>query len=181
MKNRALSVISLVTFIALISFFLNACTGTPDKVTAVKGFNVDRYLGTWYEIARLDHSFEKGLSQVSADYSLQTDGGIKVINRGYSAANKNWKEAVGKAYFVSDKNKGHLKVSFFGPFYSSYIIFNLDQQHYQYAFISGYNTDYLWLLSRTPTVSKELIDKFIREAQQRGFDTSRLIIDNHAS
>ncbi len=181
MKNRALSVISLVTLIVLISFFLNACTGTPDKVTAVKDFNVARYLGTWYEIARLDHSFEKGRSQVSADYSLQTDGGIKVINRGYSAANKNWKEAVGKAYFVSDKSKGHLKVSFFGPFYSSYIIFNLDQQHYQYAFISGYNTDYLWLLSRTPTVSKELIDKFTREAQQRGFDTSRLIIDNHAS
>ena len=72
-------------------------------------------------------------------------------------------------------------MSFFGPFYSSYIIFNLDQQHYQYAFISGYNTDYLWLLSRTPTVSKELIDKFTREAQQRGFDTSQLIIDNHAS
>jgi apolipoprotein D and lipocalin family protein len=181
MKNRTLFVISRVSFVVLISFFLNACTGAPDKVTAVKDFNVDRYLGSWYEIARLDHSFEKGLSQVSADYSLQADGGIKVINRGYSAENKNWKEAVGKAYFVSDKNKGHLKVSFFGPFYSSYIIFNLDQQHYQYAFISGYNTDYLWLLSRTPSVSKELIDKFTREAQQRGFDTSRLIINNHAS
>jgi len=181
MENRTHSANKLVTLIILMCFILIACTGMPDKVTAVEDFNVDRYLGTWYEIARLDHSFEQGLSQVSADYSLQADGGIKVINRGYSAANKNWKEAVGKAYFVSDKNKGHLKVSFFGPFYSSYIIFNLDQQHYQYAFISGYNTDYLWLLSRTPTVSKELIDKFIREAQQRGFDTSRLIIDNHAS
>ncbi len=181
MENRTHSANKLVTLIILMCIILIACTGMPDKVTAVEDFNVDRYLGTWYEIARLDHSFEKGLSQVSADYSLQSDGGIKVINRGYSAANKNWKEAVGKAYFVSDKNKGHLKVSFFGPFYSSYIIFNLDQQHYQYAFISGYNTDYLWLLSRTPTVSKELIDKFIREAQQRDFDTSRLIIDNHAS
>lgn len=154
---------------------LISCTGIPKGVVPVKDFDETRYLGKWYEIARLDHSFERGLSKVTAEYELRSDGGIKVINRGFSVAENKWKEAEGKAYFVGERNNGHLRVSFFGPFYGSYIIFDLDQENYQYAFISGYNTSYLWLLSRTPTVSKEIKAQFVKKSKELGFDTNGLI------
>ncbi len=154
---------------------LTGCLGMPNYVEPVKDFKLDRYLGKWYEIARLDHSFERGLTQVSAEYSLKPDGGVKVINRGYSAAKQEWKEAEGKAYFVNGENEAYLEVSFFGPFYGSYVVFGLDQQNYQYAFISGPDTDYLWLLARTPTVSPEVIKQFVDMASARGFDTDSLI------
>lgn len=147
----------------------------PEGIKPVDNFDVQRYLGKWYEIARLDHSFERGLNQVSADYSLREDGGIRVLNRGYSPKDNEWKEAEGKAYFVSDTDIGHFKVSFFGPFYSSYIIFSLDTPDYQHAFISGYNNNYLWLLSRTPTVPQKIIDNFITQAKRYGFNAEEII------
>ena len=106
---------------------LAGCLGLPDSVTPVKDFEVQKYLGKWYEIARLDHSFERGLEQVTAEYSLREDGGIRVRNRGFSTEKDQWQEAEGKAYFVSDETEGYLKVSFFGPFYGSYVIFELDK------------------------------------------------------
>ena len=159
----------------LLSLILISCTGIPKGVSPVKKFDETRYLGKWYEIARLDHSFERGLSKVTADYALMSDGGIEVINRGFSVTQNKWKEAKGKAYFVGARNEGHLKVSFFGPFYGSYIIFDLDQENYQYAFISGYNTSYLWLLSRTPTVSEEVKEQFVKKSKELGFNTNDLI------
>ncbi len=159
----------------MLSLLLAACTGLPEGVTPVQPFEAKRYLGTWYEIARLDHSFERGLDQVSAHYSLREDGGIKVLNKGYSAEDQEWKEAEGKAYLMGEGSEGYLKVSFFGPFYGAYGIFGLDQQDYQYAFVSGYNTDYLWLLARTPSVDPALIERFKQEASARGFDTNKLI------
>lgn len=159
----------------LFSLLVAGCTGLPDSVHPVQPFDANRYLGTWYEIARLDHSFERGLDQVSAHYSLREDGGIRVLNKGYSASSNQWKEAEGKAYLIGAADQGYLKVSFFGPFYGAYGIFGLDQQDYQYAFVSGYSTDYLWLLARTPTVSSELIERFKQEAAQRGFATEQLI------
>nr|WP_283105226.1 lipocalin family protein [Shewanella seohaensis] len=147
----------------------------PRNVEPVKDFQLERYLGKWYEIARLDHSFERGLTQVTAEYSLKADGGVKVINRGYSNDTQQWKEAEGKAYFVNGDGEAYLKVSFFGPFYGSYVVFGLDQQDYQYAFISGPDTDYLWLLARTPTVSPEVMKQFVEMASARGFDTNSLI------
>ncbi|WP_317621794.1 lipocalin family protein [Pseudohongiella nitratireducens] len=158
---------------------LSGCTATPEGVEPVSNFEVDRYLGRWYEIARLDHSFEDGLSQVTATYSPRKDGGITVLNRGYSQEEGEWQSAEGKAYFVEDESTGHLKVSFFGPFYSSYIVFELDQQGYEYAFVSGYNTSYLWLLSRTPTVDDALMDQFIEKARSLGFATEELIFVSH--
>ncbi|GLR30834.1 lipocalin family protein [Shewanella decolorationis] len=154
---------------------LSGCLGMPRNVEPVKDFELERYLGKWYEIARLDHSFERGLTQVTAEYSLKPDGGVKVINRGYSAAKQQWKEAEGKAYFVNGDSEAYLKVSFFGPFYGAYVVFGLDQKDYQYAFISGPDTDYLWLLARTPTVSPEVIQQFVEMASARGFDTNSLI------
>jgi apolipoprotein D and lipocalin family protein len=104
------------TLVVLIMLFLCGCVGLPENVKPVDGFDLERYLGTWYEIARLDHAFERGLTKVTANYSLREDGGIKVVNRGYSTEKKRWKEAKGKAYFVRRQDVGHLKVSFFGPF-----------------------------------------------------------------
>jgi apolipoprotein D and lipocalin family protein len=156
-------------------FFLTACIETPKDVNAVKEFELQKYLGKWYEIARLDHSFERGLSQVTADYSLRKDGGVKVINRGYSEQKKAWKESEGKAYFVEQPNIGHLKVSFFGPFYGAYVIFELDKENYQYALVSGPDKSYLWVLSRTPELPQDVKTKLIQKAQNLGFNTQKLI------
>jgi len=164
-----------VFVLLLMTWWLVACTGLPEGVQPVQPFDANRYLGTWYEIARLDHSFERGLEQVSAQYSLREDGGIRVLNKGYSVEEGKWQEAEGKAYPMGTANEGYLKVSFFGPFYGAYGIFELDQQDYQYAFVSGYSTDYLWLLARTPQVSPQLIERFKAEAARRGFATDQLI------
>ena len=154
---------------------LAGCHGYPKAVTPVKDFEIEKYLGKWYEIARLDHSFERGLEQVTAVYSLQGNGKIKVVNRGFSKHSNEWKEAVGKAYLARETDEGYLKVSFFGPFYSSYVIFGLDHEHYQYAFISGPDESYLWLLSRAPSVEKEVLTLFVQTAEKMGFKTEALI------
>jgi len=155
---------------------LSGCTGVPEGIEPVTGFDTQRYLGTWYEIARLDHSFEEGLSNVSARYTLNDDGSIEVINRGYDAEAGKWKEADGRAVFVRGENTGHLKVSFFGPFYASYVVFELDQENYSYAYVTGYDRDYLWFLSRTPEVSDEAMQAFKDRARAEGFDLSELIL-----
>lgn len=141
----------------------------------MQNFELQRYLGKWYEIARLDHSFERGLSQVTAEYSMREDGGVKVVNRGYSAEEMAWQEAVGKAYFVEGASQGYLKVSFFGPFYGSYVIFELDEEGYQTAFIAGPEKSFLWFLSRKPHVDKRTIQHFVQQANRLGFDTDQLI------
>ena len=155
---------------------LAACLGMPQGVRPVAGFELERYLGKWYEIARLDHSFERGLTRVTAEYSLREDGGVRVINRGFSAAKQEWNEAEGKAYFVEGEDQGYLKVSFFGPFYGSYVVFELDREAYQYAFIAGPDTSYLWLLARTPVVSDEVLRRFTERAAELGFATDSLIL-----
>ena len=160
--------------------FLVGCVGIPEKVTPVDHFKLDQYLGTWYEIARLDHSFERGLSRVTADYSLRNDGGVRVLNRGYSAKDNSWKEAEGKAYFVQSPNLGYLKVSFFGPFYGSYIIFELDHEAYQYSLISGPDKSYLWILARKPFIEVGIKNTLMEKAATAGFDTQKLIFLDHA-
>ncbi|RYG03062.1 MAG: lipocalin [Chitinophagaceae bacterium] len=168
-----------LTFISLLvllfpALFLVSCLGKPDNVIPVTNFQADKYLGKWYEIARLDFYHEKGLNQVTATYSLREDGGIKVLNRGYLSEKDRWRESEGKAYFVEDKNTGYLKVSFFGPFYSSYVIFDLDPS-YQYALVTGSNKSYLWILARTPTISGEVKASLLAKAAALGFDTDKLL------
>lgn len=175
-----------LTSLSVVAFCVGmvGCTGLPDGIEPVSDFDADRYLGTWYEIARFDHSFEEGLTNVVAEYSYNDDGSIKVINRGYSPEEGEWQEADGKAWFVGSEDVGHLKVSFFGPFYSSYAVFGLDRENYQYSYVTGYNRDYLWFLSRTPTVSDEALDDFRSAAQAQGFDMDGLIMvdqDRHLS
>ncbi|MBU5613923.1 lipocalin family protein [Geomonas azotofigens] len=162
-----------------LTLLLSGCMGIPERVKPVDNFDVRKYLGKWYEVARLDHSFERGLSWVSAEYSLREDGGLKVINRGYLAKEDRWKEATGKAYFADGADKGYLKVSFFGPFYGSYVIFDLDQENYQYSLVCGPNTNYLWILSRTPEMEASVKDRLVAKAASLGFDTSKLIYVTH--
>jgi len=158
---------------------LVACTGAPEGVPVVRNFELDRYLGTWYEIARLDHSFERGLEKVTANYSLREDGGVHVVNRGYDASGGAWDEAVGKAYFVGSEDTGQLKVSFFGPFYGGYNIVELDHENYEYSLVAGPNRSYLWILARTPDLDRAVVDKLVARASELGFATDELIFVKH--
>jgi apolipoprotein D and lipocalin family protein len=170
---KKLTLISAL-LLSLSTVLLVSCLGKPDKVVPIANFHPDKFLGTWYEIARLDYYHEKGLNQVTAKYSLRDDGGIKVINRGYLSAKGRWRESEGKAYFVEDKNTAYLKVSFFGPFYTSYVIFDLDP-NYQYALVTSSNKSYLWILARTPSISGEVKANLLAKATALGFDTNKLV------
>ena len=158
---------------------LTGCVGIPEKVKPVDHFKLEKYLGKWYEIARLDHSFERDLTRVTAEYSLRDDGGLKVVNRGYSAKENKWKEAEGKAYFVKGSDQGYLKVSFFGPFYGSYIVLELDHENYEYSLVCGPDISYLWILARSPKIKEDIKNILIAKAAALGFDTNKLIYVNH--
>ncbi|MBA3030271.1 MAG: lipocalin [Desulfobacteraceae bacterium] len=166
-------------FLFLMFIFLPGCVGIPKGISPVKGFELQRYLGTWYEIVRLDHSFEKDLDSVSAEYSIRSDGGIRVINRGFNPKTGKWKQAEGKAYSVKDPHVGRLKVSFFGPFYGAYNIIDLDQDQYSYAMVCGPNRSYFWLLARRPDMPESLKTDLIQKAGELGFDTKKLIHVQH--
>jgi apolipoprotein D and lipocalin family protein len=160
------------TLLLLLPFL--GCTGLPEGVRPVGSFQAERYLGRWYEIARLDHGFERGLIRVTADYSLRPDGGLRVVNAGQDARTGKWKRAEGKAYFVQDPREGWLKVSFFGPFYASYVVFELDPE-YRYALVAGPDRSYLWLLSRTPALEPARVASLLARAEALGFDTHRVL------
>ncbi|MDO9146393.1 MAG: lipocalin family protein [Hydrogenophaga sp.] len=154
---------------------LSACsTAPPAGVAVVSPFDVKRYMGVWFEIARLDHRFERGLSQVSATYALQPDGSVSVTNRGYNAAKGAWSEAVGRAVFTGDSNTGSLKVSFFGPFYGGYHVIALDPD-YRWAMVIGPDTGYLWILARDKTLPAEVRTRLVEQAARAGVDTRALI------
>jgi len=158
---------------------LSACTGVPDGLRPVDDFELDRYLGEWHEIARLDHSFERGLTDVSARYSLREDGGIDVLNRGFDPARGTWKEARGRAYFLGSPQTASLKVSFFGPFYGGYHIIALDHDNYRYALVSGPSRDYLWILARDKTLPEATLKSLLAQAKAAGFATEKLIFVEH--
>lgn len=166
---------------ALLSFALQSgCAGIPDGAQAVTGFELDRYLGQWYEVARLDHRFERGLSNVTATYSMRDDGGLSVVNRGYRVEKSEWDEATGKAYFVGDADVGQLKVSFFGPFYGGYNILELDKDDYQYALVAGPDRGYLWILSRSPDLDASVLSALVDKARSLDFPTDALIYVDHS-
>jgi len=159
-----------------IGALLTACAyKAPEGVNVVDGFDAKRYAGTWYEIARLDNRFEQGLEKVSATYTLNKDGGLDVLNQGWSPASDEWEKAEGHALFVSTPDKGSLKVSFFGPFYGGYHIIALDKQNYRYAMLTGSDKSYFWILSRSKTLPKDILDSLLAQAQQQGFATDKLI------
>ena len=163
---------------ALIALLLAGCTGIPVGLTPIDGFEINRYIGTWYEIARLDHSFERGLTNISATYTPRDDGGVDVINKGWNQADGKWQQAEGKAYFVGQPDIGRLKVSFFGPFYGGYNIIDLDKKDYAYAMIVDPDKSYFWILSRTRQLPKATLESLIDSAKRLGFATDQLIFVN---
>lgn len=150
----------------------------PEGIEPVKGFDAERYLGRWYEVARLDHSFERDLTNVTAQYARRDDGAVRVINRGYDTKDAEFTDIEGVAKFVGEETEAYLKVSFFGPFYGSYVVFDLAED-YSHAFVAGFNKDYLWLLSREPSVSEQVRQKFLKQAAALGFATEDLIWVSH--
>jgi apolipoprotein D and lipocalin family protein len=163
-----------------ITLTLAACsTAPPDGVLPVQGFDIQRYLGKWHEIARLDHSFERGLSDVSATYTRQDDGSIKVVNRGFDIRRGTWKEAVGHALFIGNQQTASLKVSFFGPFYGGYHLIALDHEHYRWSLVAGPSRDYLWILAREKTLPEVIREQLVGEAKRLGFATEQLIWVEH--
>lgn len=158
---------------------LTACSVAPPKgATPVEPFDLERYLGTWYEIARLDHSFERGLDNVSARYSLRPDGNVEVINSGYRIETGERKEAVGVAKFIGEENVASLKVSFFGPFYGGYHVVALDED-YRWALVIGQSRKYLWILARDKQIPAEVRDQLLAQAEALGIDVSKLIWVKH--
>lgn len=154
---------------------LAACsTLPPEGIRPVTGFDVQRYSGQWYEIARLDHRFERGMTDVSAHYALQADGSVIVLNQGYDAAAGGWRQAQGRAFFNGDPATASLRVSFFGPFYGGYHVVALDAD-YRWAMVAGNDRDYLWLLARERSLPSEVKARLLEQARGLGFDTGKLI------
>jgi apolipoprotein D and lipocalin family protein len=159
--------------LALLTF---GCARSAKHLPAIADFDAERYTGRWHEIARFPHRFEKGLSEVTAEYSLRPDGKIDVVNRGYSEKKGKWKQARGVAKFADAENVGYLKVSFFGPFYGDYKILALDKKDYSYAVVASGTFDYLWILSRTPVMAESRLRNLIAAVKELGFETENLLM-----
>jgi apolipoprotein D and lipocalin family protein len=153
---------------------LFSCTSIPKGATAVINFHKEKYLGKWYEIARLDFKYERNLNNTTAEYSLNDNGTIGVINKGYNTKKDKWEQATGKAKFVRSDTIAMLKVSFFGPFYSGYNVIAIDDQ-YRYALVAGKNLKYLWILSRQTTVPDKIKDQYLKIAENIGYNTKDLL------
>lgn len=169
-KNLLLGIIGVLTF--------NSCSTIPKGATAIKPFDKEKYLGKWYEIARMNFIFERDLNNTTAEYSVRDDGKIKVDNKGFNTQTKEWKQAIGKAKFVGEQNVAKLKVSFFGPFYSGYNVIALDNE-YKYALVAGKNVNYLWILSRETTIPENIKQNYLKIAENLGYKTSELLWIEH--
>ncbi len=173
-KNKIL----VTVFSLLIVAFFHSCASIPENAKAVEKFDVNKYTGTWYEIARFDYRFERNLDNVSAQYSLDDKGNVIVLNSGYNYKKEEWKKAEGVAKFRGDEDVAKLKVSFFGPFYSGYNVVALDD-NYQYALVAGKDLDYLWILSRTKNIPEEIKTNYLKIAEEIGYDMSKLVWVKH--
>lgn len=166
------------TVVIFLTFMFLSCSTIPNGVTAIREFDKTKYLGKWYEIARLDFKFEKNLNNTTAQYSVLPNGTIKVLNTGYNTLTNKWQSATGKAKFVNDEQVAMLKVSFFGPFYAGYNVIAIDQE-YKYALVSGENLKYLWILSRQTTIPEEVKRRYLELAQSAGFAINDLVWVKH--
>jgi apolipoprotein D and lipocalin family protein len=176
MKNKYIAPILIGAGIA---FVLTSCKSTiPKKAVAVTNFDKAKYLGKWFEIARLDYKWEKNLNNVTAEYSLKDDGTIKVDNRGYNVKKDKWEESIGKAKFVKKDNVGMLKVSFFGPFYAGYNVIAVDPD-YKYALVAGESLKYMWILSRETTIPESVKADYLIKAQEIGYNVTDLVWVTH--
>lgn len=178
MKNKKIFLVLGMAALALGVFQSCSGLGIPDGVRAVQNFEKDKYLGKWYEIARFDYRFERNLDNTTAEYSVNADGTIKVLNKGYNFKKQMWDSAEGKAKFVGSENEARLKVSFFGPFYAGYNVVDIDKD-YQTALVYGSSTKYIWILSRTKTIDNATKNRLIQKAKEDGYDVSQFIWVKH--
>jgi apolipoprotein D and lipocalin family protein len=174
---------TLINFLSLclgvtIVLFATSCSQAPKGAMAIQSFDKTKYLGKWYEIARLDFKHERNLNNTTANYSLNEDGSIRVVNRGFNTVKNEWEEAIGKAKFRGSDKEAKLKVSFFGPFYSGYNVIAIDND-YQYALVAGKNLDYLWILSRTTTIPTSIKTDYLEKAKSLGYDVEKLVWVTH--
>lgn len=175
MTHKTRNSIYLTLAIGACALLFEACKVTiPKGAVAVKPFEKEKYLGKWYEIARMDFKFEKNLSNVTAEYSAGEEGMIVVKNRGYDTVKNIWKESIGKAKSVRDPQEARLKVSFFGPFYAGYNVIAIDKD-YRYALVAGNNLKYLWILSRTPEIPEQVKEDYMQKARVLGYATNELV------
>jgi len=177
-EKRYSNVLNLIKFILVfvgVFTLLGGGTKAPKNVQPVQNFELERYLGTWHEIARLDHSFERGLENVTAVYSMREDGGVRVMNSGINRETKQPKQAEGKAYFLGSEDVASLKVSFFGPFYGGYHVAKLDAD-YKMALVIGPNTDYAWILARSKQPGLAECEAYYQEAEKLGIKRSDWIV-----
>ena len=175
MKNRNLLCLPIIS---VLIFGFYSCRTIPQNAVAVKSFDKEKYLGKWYEIARFDFKYERNMDNTTAEYSLNEDGKVKVNNQGYNTIKGEWKQAIGKAKFVGDESIAMLKVSFFGPFYAGYNIIAVDE-NYKYALVAGKSLKYLWILSRETEIPDDIKVKYLKIAENIGYDTSNLLWIKH--
>lgn len=175
--NKTLFSLSLITG-GIGIFLLHSCSVIPKNANPVEDFEVSRYLGTWYEIARFDFRFEKNLNNTIAQYSLDEKERVKVLNSGYNYVKEKWTSAEGLAKFRGDERIAALKVSFFGPFYAGYNVIALDKD-YKYALVAGRNLKYLWILSREKSIPDDVKQNYLKIAEEVGYDISNLIWVSH--
>ncbi len=178
MKNLIKIAIPVTLGIFGLALLSSCAVGLPKGATAVQNFKAEEYLGKWYEVARIDFKFEKGLNNVTAEYSKKDNGHIKVENRGFDYAKNKWKESIGEARFVKDENIGELKVSFFKPIWAGYNVIYIDE-NYKYALVAGNSLDNLWILSREKTIPAEYKQRFLAKAKSIGYNTDELIWVEH--
>lgn len=171
---KHLGKISVITLL-LGSFLVGCERSTPINTKSVDKLDLERYMGTWYEIGRYDMAFERGLVGVTANYTLKEDGMVKVINAGYKESLEGkYKETEGKARRRSKSNNGELEVAFFLNFYSDYNVMELAED-YSWALVGSSNVKYLWILSRTPEMDTDILESILRMAANRGYDTSKIL------
>ncbi|WP_309022458.1 lipocalin family protein [Pelagicoccus sp. SDUM812002] len=180
-NSPTMKILSRIAFLLVWLFAapLASAKTPPEGVVPVDNFNLERYLGLWYEVARTDNRFERGLDSVTAEYTLKEDGSITVFNRGWDEKKQKWDEVNGRGYKIGDPDKGTMKVTFFWPFYAGYHVFELDHEGYQYALVSGDNHSYMWILARTPQLPQGTLDMLLKEAEEAGFDTDELVWLDH--
>lgn len=178
MKKQNIITASIIGATALLAagsvLYFKSRKTEPEGAQVVKPFSVKKYLGKWHEIARLDFHFEKNLNNVTAEYSLNEDGSIKVVNRGHNYKTNKIEESVGKAKFAGDFDEGKLKVSFFGPIYASYNVIAIDKS-YRYALVAGRNLNYMWLLSRETSMPEDIKQDYLQKAKALGYKTENLV------
>lgn len=164
--------------IIVIPLILIGCTTTKSSIPTVTKFEIDRYMGTWYEIARLDHSFERGLSDVSATYTLLDDGRVRVLNRGVKIKTGERTQIEGKARIRKGAGPAELSVTFFWPFSGAYRIIALEED-YSHAMVCSSGLGYLWILARSPQYDSAIYRKYIELAEKYGFKVEDLLIVSH--